>query len=477
MQVEMPHPGVLGKAFGFDLLGTERDGFGFKNPIVENLLIPVADVTEFLESWTVNCNTDGSNMSFIEKSATVVLKNLDSSKKGFDVINAIENNLICISIDAGYVNGVLYPYFQGFITSATYTRTGSNSTFTIQCTDIMSYTLSNIYFEKSMMIAGMRHDLGIDSIMASTGFWSYYYRDNKNITGMNLRLNTQSVNNQDLIKLTPVDKVREKLQLIIERLNVPGALPTFRWAENFGFVLAGRYREDAVDRFKDDYEKGEPKTSMFTGISKNSGGLGSVINLPENSGNNQNAPLADPGWHGLLTSSYTINTDMRTLAAGVKAFASSITGFLADERFNDAFYPADPRDFTNGFTLLDYLAAKKDLLPPENPFKKPYIGFRKYVVSSLQRNTIPDQRTLENITDQIEKIISTPVSKISFDCYVTRPLKFHGTFEIGVFIGKSIDYTDRYVYDSVSYRMDKKNNVITASVEGINIPFLIKDIK
>lgn len=466
MQVEMPHPGVLGKALGFDMLGDQKAGYGFKNPTVQNLFVPVADISEFLESWTVNCSNNGSNMSVISKSATVVLKNLDTSKKGFDVINAIENNLICISIDAGYLNGVLYPYFQGFITSATYSRTGSNSTFTLQCTDIMTYTLENIYFEKSMMIAGMRHDLAIDSIMAASGFWSYYYRDNLNITGMELRLNTQSVNNQDLIKLTPVDKIKDKLELLIERLNVPGALPTFRWAENFGFVLAGRYREDALDN-----------DLKFTGITSDSNGIGSIMSFPENSLNNQNAPLADPGWHGLLLNSFTINTDMRTLAAGVKAFASSITGFLADERINDTFYPADPRDYSGGLTLLDYLSVKKDLVNPSNPFSKPYIGFRKYVVSSLQRNSIPDQKTLENITDQIEKIISTPVSKISFDCYVTKPLKFHGTFTIGVFMGKTYDYTDRYVYDSVSYRLDKKNNVITAQVEGINIPFLIKDIQ
>jgi hypothetical protein len=460
MQVEMPHPGILGKKLGFDMIGNQKDGYGFKNPTVENLLIPVADVTEFLESWTVNCSHDGSNMSILRKSATIILKNLDTTNKGFKVINAIENNLICVTLDAGYLNGVLYPYFQGFITNVSYSRTGSSSTFTLQCVDVLSYTLENIYFEKSMMIAGMRHDYAIDSIMAASGFWSYYFRDNTQITGMNLRLNTQSVNNQDLIKLTPVDKILGKLQLIIERLNVPGALPTFRWAENFGFVLAGRYREEAIDN-----------DLKFTGITD-----GKVIDVPENALVLQNAPLADPGWHGLLTNSYTINTDMRTLAAGVKAFASSITGFLADERINDTFYPADPRDYNNGLTLLDKLSIKKDFISPDNPFSKPYIGFRKYIVSSLQRNSIPDQKTLENITDQIEKIISTPVSKISFNCYVTKPLKFHGTFVIGVF-GKTVDYTDKYIYDSISYRLDKKNNVITADVEGINIPFLIKDIK
>lgn len=466
MQVEMPHPGVLGKELGFNMLGDQGSGYGFNNPSVENLFVPVADVTEFLESWTVRCDHSGSNMSILKKSATITLKNLDTSNKGFKVINAIENNLICVTLEAGYLNGVLYPYFQGFITNVSYTRTGSNSTFTLTCVDILSYTLENIYFEKSMMIAGMRHDFAIDSLMAASGFWSYYFRDNTAITGVDLRLNTQSVNNQDLIKLTPVDKILDKITLLIERLNVPGALPTFRWAENFGFILAGRYRADAIDN-----------DLKFTGIRAASNGIGSIIDVPEAALVLQNSPIADPGWHGLLTSSFVINTDMRTLAAGVKAFASSITGFLADERINDAFYPADPRDYSGGPTLLDKLSVKKDFISPDNPFSKPYIGFRKYVVSSLQRNSIPDQKTLENITDQIEKVISTPISKISFDCYVTKPLKFHGTFAIKVFQGTTFDYTDKYVYDSISYRLDKRNNVITASVEGINIPFLIKDIQ
>jgi hypothetical protein len=37
--------------------------------------------------------------------------------------------------------------------------------------------------------------------------------------------------------------------------------------------------------------------------------------------------------HGLLTSEYKISTDMNTLSAGLRVFGSSITGFLADERY------------------------------------------------------------------------------------------------------------------------------------------------
>ena len=82
------------------------------------------------------------------------------------------------------------------------------------------------------------------------------------------------------------------------------------------------------------------------------------------------------------------------------------------------------------------------------------------------------------ITDELEKVIATPQSEVSFSCYVTKPLKFHGTFVIQVFVvdPKTVDYTDKYIYERINYVFDKSQNVITANVTGINIPFLINDI-
>lgn len=479
MQVEMPHAGVLAaNNLGADSNGKSpfsninsnsqaQSGYGFINPPVGSLFIPVADISEFLLSWNVSCSNAGSNSSIIKKTATVVLKNLDTSLKGYKVINAIENNLICITIDAGYLNGPGYCYFQGFITNVTYQRSGSDSTYTLTCTDIMSYTLDNIYFEKNMIIAGMRYDFAIDSLIAASGFWSYYFRDNTNIKDIDLRLNSQSVHNQDLIKCSPTETIFPKIQSILSLLNKTGGLPVMRWAENFGFVLIGRYRDDTID-----------SDLKFTGIISDPNSNASVIQFDNNSLALQNTPITDPGWHGLIVDNFSISTDMKTLAAGVKSFASSITGFLASERYNEGFYPADPRDFI-GETLLDKLSAKKDFLnTTTNPFAKPYIGFRKYLVASQQRNAIPDQRTLERITDELEKVIANPQSEVQFRCYVTRPLKFHGTFIIQVFTANANpDYTDKYIYERVNYSFDKSKNVITADVTGINIPFLINDNK
>ena len=88
----------------------------------------------------------------------------------------------------------------------------------------------------------------------------------------------------------------------------------------------------------------------------------------------------------------------------------------------------------------------------------------------MQRNEIPDQQVLKRVTDSVEVVSKTPISSISFTCYVTKPLSFHGKFMINVFQGSTVNATDQYVYQSIDYRYDKINNLITASIRGTNMP-------
>jgi len=304
------------------------------------------------------------------------------------------------------------------------------------------------------MIAGMRHDLAIDSIMACSGFWSYYYRNNANIDGLDLRLNSQSVNNQDLIKINPLDRIVDKLDLLLQRLNTPDKLPVFRWAERYGFILEGR--NNTVD-----------KDLKFTGLNAN----GNAYVMNSNASNQTNF-LANyqSDIHGLLTGQYTIATDMKSLSSGVRAFGSSITGFLADERYFPESVSVDNMDLNVKLKLLQYLSNA-----PFNPAQAPYVGFKKYLINSFQRNQIPDQTVLTNFTNQLQKIARIPVSTIDFSCYVSKPLSVHGKFMINVFLGSTTNSTDEYIYKSVNYDYDKNNNFITARVTGMNIPYLIKE--
>lgn len=456
LQIEVPHPGVL-SANGVADIGSGNSGstdYKFVNPILSQLFYDVGDITSWVETWSISCNAELSNLSKIAKTASITLKNIDSTDGQF-FINAIENNLLVVSIDAGYVLGNLYPYFQGFITNTSYSRKGNDSTFTLTCQDIASFVLENLYFDKNMLIAGMRHDLAIDSIMACSGFWSYYSRNNSDLVsggsiyGIDLRLNSNSTNNQDLIKLNPLDKIYEKLGKLLERLNNPYSLPTFRWAERYGFKL--ECRNNYVDN-----------DLKFTGLNT----AGTVYGFNSNDQDYTNfMKNFQSDIHGLLVDEYSIDTDMKNLAAGVRVFGVAMTGFLADERYSPNSVSIANLPLSVQVDLLKYLA--------EAPFKSAqasYVGFKKYLIWSMQKNEIPDQQVLKRVTDSIELVSKTPISSISFQCYVTRPLNFHGKFMINVFQGQTVNSTDQYVYQSVNYNFNKSNNLITASVKGINMP-------
>jgi hypothetical protein len=454
MQIEVPHAGVLTEQGAANLGVGGAGSYTFVNPSLNQLFYNIGDITAWVETWSVQCNAALSNLSKIGKTASITLKNLDSTQEGQRFINAIENNLLTITIEAGYNKVDLQPFFQGFIVNTTYQRKGNDSTFTVYCQDIASFVLENIYFDKNMMIAGMRHDLAIDSIMACSGFWSYYFRNNHDnnggiISGIDLRLNSNSTNNQDLIKLNPLDKIYDKLGKLLERLNNPYSLPTFRWAEKYGFKLECR------NNYTDDDLK-------FTGLTAN----GHAYSFDSNSSNYTNfLQNYQKDLHGLLVDEYKITTDVKNLAAGVRVFGVAMTGFLADERYSPTSVSVDKLPIGSQLDRLTYLAGA-----PFDTAQAPYIGFKKYLMWSMQRNEIPDQQVLKRITDSIELVSRTPISSISFSCYVTKPLNFHGKFKINVFLGSQTNSTDYYVYQTVDYRYDKNNNLIIATVQGTNMP-------
>jgi hypothetical protein len=90
----------------------------------------------------------------------------------------------------------------------------------------------------------------------------------------------------------------------------------------------------------------------------------------------------------------------------------------------------------------------------------------------MMRNTIPDETVLTQITNHFNQIRQTPVSSIGFQCYVSKPLNFHGKFYINVLSGTSNAQTDKYIYSSIDYNYNKLENYITADIKGFNLPLL-----
>jgi hypothetical protein len=444
LQIETPHPSVSSNT-GFDT---------FPLPKIDGLLVPIPDgiLTPFLKSWTVQCNALLTNMSRIYKTATVILSNLDlgADLRGVKLLSLIESNMFVLTLEAGY-GSQMHTYFQGFITNVKYERKGSESIVTLSCEDVGSYTLSNIYFEQQMLIGGMQTGLAIDQIINSSGFIKYYDRIPGSLKpDFDLRLNTNSTNNQELIKITPVDDIMKKLTLILERLSSPDKLPIFRWVENQGFRV--ECRNDIT-----------PDTDLkFTGFVEKGARTGLQFEIASNSNNTSNANLqAIPDWHGLLVDSFEVNTDLRTLASGVKTFGQGITGFFAAEDF----------DLDRSFVNL----ANAGVIPSIENMRSGYVGFRKYLISSLKSNIIPDNVVLQKFHDIYVKLAQIPIHSIEFTCYVTKPLTFHGTFKINILDSGKV--TDQYIYKSINYIFNKQENIITASVSGVNTPMLLGELQ
>lgn len=105
-----------------------------------------------------------------------------------------------------------------------------------------------------------------------------------------------------------------------------------------------------------------------------------------------------------------------------------------------------------------------------------YVGFRKYIIDALNANELPSKQLVVKKHKINELIVRKPYHSISFNCYVTKPLQAHGVFVVQAFIDGNVDITDQYIYSSVNYTFDKKNNLITASIGGVSQPWTIKEL-
>ena len=415
--------------------------------------IPNANLSPWVTSCNVNCSSSNSNFSKISKTATVSLKNLDMTTKGIRLLELLEHNVLLVTITAGYGDNQNFEtYFQGFITDITSTRSGSESSFTLSCQDFASYVLENLYFEENVYFGTISLKNCIQACVNASGFANYYTIKNEaNIADLGLRISANPISQQDSIYASQYDRVGPKLNTFLEKLVRLEAQPTFRWQENGGFVLDARYAPENCDTdlkfINYDFEN-------------------DFINVPTSS-NNQSVP----DWHGLLTGSYNINTNLSNIVAEVQTFGVTT--------FNGTRFAKTTDLFVNNARSIEAFNKVIDSLNPNNtdPVHKGYVGFRKKILDYLDQNELPSQELLALKHSQNEKIAERPFHGINFDCYVTKPLKFHGTFVINAFVNGEINVTDQYIYQNINYSLDKSNNLIVASVQGQAQPWTIKELE
>jgi hypothetical protein len=444
---------------------------GNNNLSPPELLQPIlnGNISPYITNWTVRVQSENPNFSQISKTGTINLVNLDTDAYGLRVLELLEHNIIAVSVSAGY-GDVFESYFDGVITNVSTTRKGSGSSTILSVQDLTTYIFDNVYFDYMVPFGTRTLKTAIQACMNFSGFSDWYKietnaellpadrKETGKIDGLTLRINPNASSNQDVIKATPVDKILPKLSGFLNKLNALGNQATFRWDEKQKlFILDARYMH-----LDDDLK--------FTGIDNVVPGTtsGQRINVKPTRN------ISTPDWHGLITESFVIDTNLDSLAYGVNTYGitSGVIGSVSyetDEQFHVASLS---------------LAAKNNIvnsLINTTSVSAGYVGFRKFIKDSYEQNELPSDQLVKFKHDQNVKIIRTPFHSLQFSCYVTKPLKAHGTFVVKVFVDNSAinpvyNITDKYIYKSIDYNYIKSTNLITASITGFAQPWTIAEL-
>lgn len=445
--------------------------------------IEKGDITSYVSNIRIDCNAEHTNKSFIDNSAVITLENLDSSEEGWKILELIENNVIVVTVNAGYGQD-LKKYFQGAIKSISTQRTGSQSKTTLTCQDLSSYLLENIYFEKTISFASLRLGDIIRVIMNASGFSLFYndlidLNDAPNFLNNEAyiqRLSTNPAINQDLLLATQFDRIKSKLDIFLPKMCKVGQQVVFRWepgvyavdygTNNFGsvvrktlngFVFDNRYAPHNRDvGFKFIGIENDPETSQLF-----------ISARPDT--------LDKLGWHGLIIDDFTITTNTKPLAYRVEtAGYNLLQGMFSANTDNDSNFNSAERISPKKLDQITKALVSNTNIPVK------YVGFRKQIKDISDRVELPSESIMKFKHAQNALIASRPFHTISFECYVTQPLKFWGTFYIDFYNTDGVitdPPSETYMYSRLSYTIDKKSNLITANVEGVRLPWTITGLE
>jgi hypothetical protein len=426
------------------------------------------ELTPWVSALSVTCNCDEPNFSLIKKTASVSLINLDTTTEGLRILELIEKNVLVVTITAGYGKlGSEHTYFQGAITNVNTSRTGSQSNTTLDCVDLGNYIVDNLYFDYIVPFGNRSIKTCIQAIMNFSGFSKYYSLRNDQPTtigtkqvggigGLNLRIVNNPAAAPDAIRATNLDKIGDKLRVFLNKLFELEELPTFRWDERAGFVLDARYAVSNLDTdlkfFGYDLDTKQTYNFRTTGLDSN------------------NKNISIPDWHGLLSGNFSVNTNVNPLSYHVSTYGFTLFGLVE--------YHTQDKEHDRKMSELSFNNVVNSIVNTGTPVPDMYVGFRKKVIDSLDKNELPTDTLVALKHQQNEFITSRPIHNLSFGCYVTRPLTFHGCFTITAMHGNDVtDVTSKYIYQSVNYNIDKSQNLITAQVTGYAHPWSIRDLQ
>ena len=399
--------------------------------------LPAYDISEFIESWDVTYNNNNSNLIFSE--ASVKLKNFDAGYSqdtkynGMNILSLIEKNMIVIELSAGY-NDEFNIFFQGFIMGTSTTRSASGSETTFTCTDVGKTVLENAKFQNYVLFAGSKIKYAIYRCFEHSGFYPYLrlYENPGYLKSIDANMSYTQIDNKQ-VTATQSEPIISKLTEFLDNfMTKQSEMPFLRFDYSkqvfeIDWRYASKYR-DEIKLFGVDLTDANTREVYFK----------------EN--------LED--WHGLLSGPFTVSTDNGNF---FKSFEARGFGY---EGFSSASESYSQKSGKDAIVSGDYNV-------------QGFVGFDKKFYENLGQ-LFPDRLAVETWLRNKIEILKKPIYNVQFSCYVKRPLNSHGSFIIKSMMKENAKVTDAYLYRSVRYNCDKKNNLILATVTGAQATKLVK---
>jgi hypothetical protein len=399
--------------------------------------LPAYDISEYVESWEVTYNNGDSNLIF--STANVTLKNFDAGYSqdtkynGMNILSLIEKNMIVIELSAGY-NDDVNIFFQGFITNTTTVRGSSGSTTTFECSDVGKVVLENTKFQNYVLFAGSKIKNAIFRCFEHSGFYPYFrlFENPGYIKSIDANMSYTQIDTKQVIALESESIISKLTVFLDEYMTKQTEMPFLRFDYSkqvfeMDWRYASRYR-DELKLFGVDLTDANTRDIYFK----------------EN--------LED--WHGLLSGPFTVFTNNGNFFRSFEARGKGYEGFSVSRY-------VQPQE------------AIKDAIINGNYNVKGYVGFDKKHYEELG-DKFPDWLSVDTWLRNKINILKNPIFNVKFSCYVKRPLNNHGSFIIKSMMQQNARVTDAYLYTSVTYSCDKKNNIIIANVQGAQAKKLVK---
>ena len=391
--------------------------------------LPAYDISEYVESWDVNYENGGSNLIF--STATVTLKNFDAGYSqdtkynGMNILSLIEKNMIVIELAAGY-NDEPYIFFQGFIKGTVTRRDASGSSTVFNCSDVGKEVLENTRFQNYVLFSGSKIKYAIYRCFEHSGFYPYFrlYENPGYIKSIDAFMSYTQLDNQ-LVQAKEGQPIIESLSIFLnEYMTKQTEMPFLRFDYSRQvFEMDWRYTSKYRDELK-------------------------LFGIDLTDANTREAYFKEnlEDWHGLLTGAFTVSTDNGKFYKSFEARGFGYEGFS----FANASYSQK---------------SGKDAIVNGDYNVQGFVGFdKKYFINLNQ--LFPDRLAVETYLKNIIDIAKKPIYNVQFSCYVKRPLNAHGSFVIKSMMKDNAKATDAYLYSSLRYECDKKNNLIKATVTG-----------